>query len=191
MSANAGELIVPIPETADRVDLIIASVPDHYRGNQTYGYQYFIGAGSPTGEGADFNGDGRLTGTDIDALSAQVGTSDLTFDLNGDGSVTVADREAWFDLAGAIVGDTDFDNSVDFADFLALSESFGQLGGWANGDFDGSGDVAFPDFLLLSTNFGIERANASPTPVPEPNCGLILLFGVAGMGLFRDRRCAA
>ncbi len=137
-----------------------------------------------TGTPGDFDGDDLLTAADINLLSAQVGQSDLTFDLNSDGSVTSADRDEWITLAGTLFGDTDLDGSVAFADFLGLSASFGQAGGWENGDFDGSGDVQFPDFLLLSSNFG---ESAAASAVPEPSCHALALLALLGLMTLRRR----
>ncbi|KAG1647331.1 Leukotoxin [Nymphon striatum] len=38
-----GELVVDVASTDTQLDLVVASVADHYEGNQHYGYQYFIG----------------------------------------------------------------------------------------------------------------------------------------------------
>ena len=136
----------------------------------------------------DFDGDGALTGVDIDLLSAQVGQSDLSFDLTGDGAVTAADRTFWVETAAdTFFGDADLNGSVEFADFLALSAAFGGAGGWNAGDFDGSGDIQFPDFLLLSANFSRSRDDAAQ-PVPEPTAGSLLWIGLAASGLVRRRR---
>ena len=116
----------------------------------------------------DFDGDGQLTGADIDRLSAVLlsGGNGAEFDLNGDGLITSADRSLWIDeLALTLVGDLDLNATVDFADFVVLSTHFGQAGGWAAGDFDGSGRIEFPDFLLLAENYG--RAAVRIANVPE------------------------
>ena len=120
----------------------------------------------------DFDGAGSLTAQDIDLLSMQVGQADLAFDLDGDGSVTSADRVVWVEtLADSFFGDADLNGVVEFPDFLALSSNFNNLGGWSAGDFDGSGTVRFPDFLMLSSNFGNARGVALAESVPEPTTG--------------------
>ena len=55
-----------------------------------------------------------------------------------------------------LIGDTNRDDVVDFADFLVLSANFGNPTeyGVADGDIDENGIVDFADFLLLSSNFG-------------------------------------
>jgi len=136
----------------------------------------------------DFDNNGLLDAMDIDLLSAAVGGTDVSFDLNSDGLVTSEDRTVWVeDLSGTFFGDADLNQSVDFADFLALSASFGEQAGWAGGDFDGSGDVAFADFLMLSSNFG-NTASSNVSAVPEPATLPMILFGLLGFAGFRRRR---
>ena len=56
-----------------------------------------------------------------------------------------------------VIGDTDADNDVDFADFLAMAASFGKVDAAfasADGDFNADNRVDFADFLLLAMNFG-------------------------------------
>jgi hypothetical protein len=135
----------------------------------------------------DFNGDGQLTATDIDLLTAALGTVDTSFDMNTDGVIDASDREVWLrDLAFILPGDANFDGQVNFADFLLFSANFQAEGGWANGDFDGVGGVAFADFLQLSANFGRTVAIAT---VPEPAMSLGLVAAVIGhVSLRRKRR---
>ena len=115
----------------------------------------------------DFIRDGILNATDIDLLSAAVGTDDLMFDLNVDGTVDQLDRGVWItDLKNTLVGDADLNRRVEFADFLVMAAWFGQPGGWAAGDFDGDAFVGFPDFLSLAANFGASAELA--VAVPEP-----------------------
>ena len=85
----------------------------------------------------------------------------------------------------ALLGDTNLDGSVEFADFLRLSSAFGTQGTWVDGDFDGDGEVAFPDFLALSGNFG-ESASVAVASVPEPHGCICMLLGI--MGLFSSSR---
>jgi hypothetical protein len=135
----------------------------------------------------DFNIDGLLNATDIDLLSRSVDGTDIDFDLTEDGAVDGADRQFWVeDLKGSYFGDTDLNQSVEFADFLALADGFGGSGGWAEGDFDGSGVVAFADFLMLANNFGNSAGSMAAT-VPESSAPTMILFGVLAFAGFRRR----
>ena len=79
-------------------------------------------------------------------------------DVDGDGDIDVLsaadDGIAWYE--NRLIGDTNDDGVVDFADFLGLSANFGKAADavWEDGDFDASGTVDFNDFLLLTENFG-------------------------------------
>ena len=148
------------------------------------------------GLAGDFNHDGLLDALDIDLLSAAVGGTDLSFDLNGNGRVDAADRRFWVeDLKGTYFGDADMSQSVEFADFLALANGFGGPGRWSEGDFDGSGDVVFADFLLLTSNFGNSLVETIASTVPEPAGEVSAILSLVGLFWFRrvsgswDERC--
>lgn len=120
----------------------------------------------------DFDDNEILNALDIDSLSDAVATSstDLTFDMNGDGIVDERDRSTWVSANQTHFGDVNLDGTVSFPDFLILSENFGQPGGWADGNFTTDDLVGFPDFLILSENFGSSRTAASGiNVVPEPS----------------------
>ncbi len=144
------------------------------------------------------------TGSNVGLGSIFGGTQDLSF------IYSVADSDSIF--AGTVVyvddvvescsplnellGDLDGNGMVEFPDFLTLSANFNaDVSGrpenqYTLGDIDCNGIVNFPDFLTLSMNFGssIEGAAAA---VPEPGTGLLAMFGMLGMFMFRRRRAAA
>lgn len=138
----------------------------------------------PVGLFGDFDMNGLIEAEDIDILSAEVRNSstDLTFDLNDDGSIDPGDRTAWVDGVGTLFGDADLNGVVAFADFLALAQNFGLDAGWGQGDFDGDATIRFADFLVLAQNFGLSANAASAVAVPEPasflNMLAVLVFGV-------------
>lgn len=107
----------------------------------------------------DFDDDGQLGSGDLALLAAAIQTQSIEtgFDLNGDGSVTLLDRDVWLvELRGTRPGDTDLDGSVVFSDFLVLTANFGATENveFGDGDFDLDGDVDFNDFLELTASFG-------------------------------------
>lgn len=138
----------------------------------------------------DFNANQVLDVDDIDLLSASIrdGSTDLLFDVTGDGIVNLDDHTHWVDeLVGTLLGDTDLDKTVAFNDFVALANRFGEAGGWGNGDFNADGLVNFEDFLSLSRNFGesVEPIAAQSVPEPVMPWGL---FAVAWVMVHRRRK---
>lgn len=108
-------------------------------------------------ERADTNGDSTLDGRDIDALSQAIRSesSDVVFDVNGDGRIDALDRDMLLDELFAVPrGDANLDGRVSFADFLNLSASFGGIAEWNSGDFDGNGFADIDDFFILLSNYG-------------------------------------
>ncbi|MEM7311921.1 MAG: PKD domain-containing protein [Planctomycetota bacterium] len=107
----------------------------------------------------DTNDDGELNLEDLDALNTNValGPSDtFRFDLDRDGSVTVADRDLWLSLAGEqnlgpglayLPGDSNLDGVVDVSDFNNWnSNKFTFNAKWSQGDFNADGAVEVADF---------------------------------------------
>ena len=97
----------------------------------------------------DFNNDGQLNCTDIDALVAEIaaGTNSSLFDLTGDGLVDIADLDEWRVQGGAanlpsgnpyLPGDANLDSAVDASDFnIWNSHRLSQTPAWCAGDFKG------------------------------------------------------
>lgn len=86
----------------------------------------------------------------------------FTSDVDGDGYLDVLstsefdDGVTWY--KNRLVGDTNGDGEVEFADFSLLAAAFGKTGAsWSDGDFDSDGVVSFNDFVLLTQNFGQKR----------------------------------
>ena len=154
----------------------------------------------------DFTSDGICDADDIDLLSGAIlsGSSDLAFDLNGDGLVNDADRNDWISDV-SVPSDIDLDGDVDSADQTAMTAGWtGALAmgageaGYAEGDLDGDGDVDTADKTLLIQNWtGATQAvslnhltitgetrmlDGSPSAtssqvVPEPTGRLLIVVG--------------
>ena len=119
---------------------------------------------TPAGIACDFNGDEVCDGTDIDLLQANVvsGSGDTAYDLDGDGQVTIEDRDEWLIVAGGenlasgnayLPGDANLDGSVDGSDFNRWNESkFTTSSDWTNGDFNLDGVVDGSDFNVWNAN---------------------------------------
>ncbi len=113
----------------------------------------------------DFNGDEVCNGTDIDLLQANIVTGPAdpgTFDLTGDGLVTVADRDEWLVQAGAAnlpsgnayrPADANLDGFVDGQDFIVWNgHKFTTTSAWTRGDFNVDGVVDGQDFIIWNFN---------------------------------------
>lgn len=138
----------------------------------------------------DFDGDGNCNGTDIDPLVFDIaaGSNTGTFDLTGDGSVNLDDRDAWLAAAGAahltsgdsyILGDQDLNGTVDSSDLGLLLNNFGATEGvsYTGGDLNGDSNVNSTDLGLLLNEFGGMAAQS----VPEPNGFVLALLLSLGL----------
>ena len=112
----------------------------------------------------DFNDDGVIDDIDIDMLQANIVTGPAdpaTFDLNGDGLVTIADRNEWLVQAGAanlpsggayLIGDINLDGTVNGADFVIWNTNrFTVSSHWSDGDLNSDGTINGADFILWNT----------------------------------------
>ena len=146
----------------------------------------------------DFNHDGLLNCTDIDALVAEIaaGTNSTLFDLTGDGTVDIADLDEWRVRGGAVnlasgnpylVGDATLDGTVDALDFIAWSDNkFTSVAAWCGGDFNAEGTVDGLDFILWNDNKFTSSGGVSA--VPEPGAGVLSFVALTLLAVARVRR---
>ena len=150
----------------------------------------------------DFNNDGMWDCADIDALTAAIatGSMDLTFDMNGDGMLTLADvtdgTTGWLAVAGAatpgttsgnpfLSGDTNLDGAVDGQDFITWNDNkFSSNDAWCSGDFNADGAVDGQDFIIWNDNKFTSADSVAQVPEPTSLSLLWLLL----VGLFIRRR---
>ena len=102
----------------------------------------------------DFDQNGVCDLTDLDALFAEgpiadgvtVGSANQNFDLDGDGSITLSDRDVWLEEAAITnglsspyrLGDANLDGGVDVLDFNQWNANkFQSSLLWSNGNFNG------------------------------------------------------
>ena len=113
----------------------------------------------------DFDDDGLLGCTDINALTAAIvdGANSPTFDLTGDARVNQDDLGVWLSLAGLenlpshqayLSGDANLDGKVNAVDLNIIGLNWSQdSDGWCNGDFTADGVVRAEDLNSLGLNW--------------------------------------
>lgn len=147
----------------------------------------------------DFNGDERSNCADLASLGAAIvdGSTDLRFDLSGDGHVTVADRDAWLTHAGRIFlrsgnpyrpGDANLDGLVDGTDFgIWNAHKFTEGSSWCEGDFTSDGVVDGSDFGVWNAN----KFTSALRAVPEPGCLQFLPYSLVVLSALAKRHIRA
>ncbi len=146
----------------------------------------------------DFNADEVCNVLDIDLLGKEIiaGTNNANFDVNGDGSVNLADQDQWRSDAATengftepyLPGDANLDGSVLVGDLNVVGTNWQQSPDpWGSGDFNADGIVDVADLNALALNWQKSIPTAAATAaVPEP-ASLALLAG-ALLLLIRRRR---
>lgn len=150
----------------------------------------------------DFDGNGLCDIDDVDELTMATSTmsSDLTYDLNGDGSVNEADIAEWLVQAGAdpgnealtggnpfLNGDANLDGVVDGQDFVFWNQSkFQPTAAYSQADFNGDGVTDGQDFVAWNDN-KFQSSIGGFAAVPEPSSALLLLVGFLGLLVCRGR----
>lgn len=113
--------------------------------------------------------------------------------LSYTGSLTDTNQQAGFFIDDTLVtgfkdlllGDFNFDGSVDMVDFMTLAENYGK--NTSQGDFDFNGTVELTDWVGFYAAYSAANAPAGAAAVPEPASCLMLAFGVLGLLGFRQR----
>ena len=146
----------------------------------------------------DFDDDNQCNATDVDLMhslgpiaSGVPAAGNEQFDLNGDGSIDLTDRDEWLAIAATEngfgspykLGDANADGVVDGQDFIAWNGAkFTNDLLRSRGDFNADGVVDGQDFILWNaTKF---TSSDGVNTVPEPATATLLcgamLFLVAG-----------
>ncbi|MEM7316150.1 MAG: PEP-CTERM sorting domain-containing protein, partial [Planctomycetota bacterium] len=154
-------------------------------------------ASATMGVTGDFNQDGAWDCDDINALTTAIagGSTDLSFDMNGDGAVTIDDiagaGTGWLAVGGSnnpaetggnpfLGGDANLDGVVDVSDFgVWNSAKFTQNSNWCGGDFNADGVVDVSDFGTWNANKF--TSSSTPAAVPEPAAFGMLLLGFGAL----------
>jgi hypothetical protein len=131
------------------------------------------------------NGDFNLDGvSDCDDLALLYDRVDLesdysTFDVDGDGTVTLADGQAWVAALGFSSGDANLDGEVNETDWGHWNANrFTAVSDWCRGDFNADGAVDGADF-----NQWNDHRTVAPLAVPESGgwATWLIYFGSAAV----------
>ena len=138
----------------------------------------------------DFDSNGICDAVDIDALLHDgIVNNDVLFDVDGNGTVDLADRDQWLIDAGTkensgtpyVLGDADLDGDVDAADLNVVGVNWQKTNAasWAQADFNGDEVINAADLNSLGINW-LRGVPAPAHAVPEPNGALLMLVGIVG-----------
>jgi hypothetical protein len=146
----------------------------------------------------DFNNDGVYDCSDVNALTTAVATGGpvASFDLNGDGQLSLVDVDFWRAEAGEFnlgsgrvyrVGDANLDGAVDGSDFGSWNgHKFTNNTFWCDGNFNADLVIDGADFGLWNTNKFISADGT--TAVPEPSVVSCLICALACIRLLPQWR---
>lgn len=140
----------------------------------------------------DFDQDGDVDATDIDALSAAIRQGQgAGFDVNSDGSVNASDKTYLVEqIKKTYLGDANLDGQFNTTDLVSVfqvgeyEDGVAQNSGWADGDWTGDQEFDTGDFVAAFQAGGFEMGpRAATEAVPEPvvsGVGLMLILGAWG-----------
>ena len=154
-------------------------------------------AATPT-LGCDFDSSLTCDIVDIDLLTTEIafGNNNPDFDMTGDGSVDVDDRNQWLSEAATEnlfaapyqLGDTDLSGDVVINDLNTLALNWnGNSTLWSDGNFDGANGVNISDLNDLALNWNSSIPVAAAAAVPEPTTSILLVL-LGGFALLSRRR---
>ena len=147
------------------------------------------------GANPDFDADGTVNCADVDALVAEItgAANDLSFDVNGDGSISPDDLTTWLAAAGALnlesgnpylLGDVNLDGFVDGQDFIVWNDNkFTASAAWCSGDLNADGTVDGQDFIGWNAN---KFMASDAVAIPEPTGVVLIAWGLAALAWRRD-----
>ena len=145
----------------------------------------------------DFDESSECNVADINGLIDEIanGNNNPDFDITGEGTVDITDRDVWLSEAASEngfttpyqAGDTNLDRIVDISDLNSLALAWNTAGtNWSQGNFNGDARTDIVDLNVIAGNWGMEAAAVPDAAVPEPSpvCMIVL----TGISLLARRR---
>jgi hypothetical protein len=187
-------LFCQVPNTANGEYEILVRQFDNdtaFAGGQDYAIAWWA-ANTAANEG-NYDGNSSWDVNDLDILTQAIaaGSTDLTFDLNGDGVVSIDDVTdptlGWLAIGGArnpddtdgfsfLIGDANLDGAVNGQDYVAWNDfKFTSTSKWSEGDFTFDGFNNGQDFVAWNDNKFLSSGPLT-SPVPESGSCCLLLF---------------
>ena len=176
--SSAGGYLVP-GGSAEPFDILFSSSTTQYAAAPA------LGVSEITLDDADL-----VTGASYDLARATLDgvnpADDLTLDVTCNFITTP--------VSTTLLGDANFDRTVDFFDFLVVARNFRRTDAvWPEGDFNFDRRVDLSDFLWISRNFNQSSEvtpMAAPAPVPEPGTNVMMAIALGALATCRRRRQA-
>ena len=163
----------PFGENDDLVELTVSLSDSSY----TVTYNNLNGSNSYITESLPFNG----TPSDLaQVVLSYGGVVGVTNQQPG----FVVDDVSVTGFTNLLVGDLNFDGSVDMSDFTMLAENYGTTS--ADGDVDFSGSVDLNDWTAFYAAYS--AANPAAASVPEPGAGMMFSLALLGLVGIRQRK---
>ncbi len=159
----------------------------------------FLDLGYPMGEllAGDFDTNGRLDASDIDALHAAIREASPSrfFDLDGNAIVSEADASRWISqIRRTWRGDANLDGEFTSGDLVVVFQGgrfeTDQLANWSTGDWNGDSRFDTSDFVSAFADGGFEQGARPAIAVPEPLACQFCCFIAFALTLTLARRTA-
>ena len=148
----------------------------------------------PNSNPCDLTGDSLCDAADIDAITVAVlnGSSDLKYDVDGNGVVEDADRVHYVEVElNTWIGDSNLDGEFGTRDLVNVfiaggyEDEFEDNSGWATGDWNGDLDFSTRDIVAAFISGGYEAGRREPQAavkaVPEPSAMGTRVLGAMGL----------
>ena len=149
----------------------------------------------------DFSGDTQLDVADLDMLTQQIASGNITdtYDIDKNGKLDLGDLDYWLDQAARVngfaepfrYGDTDLNGVVGSHDLNVVGSNWLSTDSrWSAGDFNADGKTNAIDLNFVGVNWQSAIAQAAPAPpIPEPRTiTLAIVFALGAVFRMRSER---